>query len=304
MKFHHVLQLTAAIIFSNLLQTANAEALFVADSTKINNNASTNDEDDSFWDDYKIKKDITRKPTMDLYYSSFNSSLKDIPENKIAGIGCFEARIGVANIYRKKQNKQIIYENNNFIFFGGGSSSFSMLNNSDSIKSTYWRFGFGERTQRGWNFGRSGLILYYGSALAWTNFSAKDTSFLTEYTKINDFHDAFRFGKFYEGGASFIFDNSVAISVGYEQTAVFPRTLPFYWLTSDLIEYIAHGLLEGFVRKVGESSPSSAPVVGFVLHNAVGFGTCLLKKQKMNWPFDTAPALVQTGFRVGTSFRF
>lgn len=242
------------------------------------------------------------KPTLELQYSALLSTHKEIPNSTIAGFGFLEGRVGSTRTISKKHS--ILHEYGKYLYFGGGSTSLGMMQTAEGAKTTLWRFGLGDRSGRGWEFGGGGLILYYGSAMAWSNFSLDDTAMLAQQPKLSDFHDAFRFGKSTEGGAAFKIGENIAITLGYEQTAVFPRHLPFYWILGEAIEGIAQGAVEAFTRAVGKSSPNAAPVVGFLLHNGIGIGAGLLKKSKMNWPFDTAPALLQNGIRFGASFRF
>lgn len=271
---------------------------------------SAEKEDDSEEDEYErffnIYSEVNlqdKKPTLELQYSSLGVDYKEIPNGTIAGFGVLDGRIGYVKTVNSKKNS-IFYERANYIYFGYGATSLGMINTAEGAKTTLLRFGIGERSGRGWKFGDAGLVMYYGTSMIWSDFSLADTSVLTIQPKMNDFHDAFRFGKFTEGGAAFKIGESAAITLGYEQTVIFPRHLPFYWIMSETIEGAAQEVAERFTRAVSKSSPQTAPIIGFLLHNGIGIGAGLLKKNRMNWPFDTAPALLQNGMRLGVSFRF
>lgn len=246
------------------------------------------------------------QPTIELTYSSTTATHKNLSDNSIAGFGILEGRIGNTKQQTSLKHPNLLKEHTSYLYLGGGATSLGAISTSNGgAESGLWRFGIGGNTGRGWKFGDMGLLLTYGSAMTWSDFTFDDTATLTKIPMLkNDYHDAFRFGKTVEGGIGVKLSNDIALNIGYEQTSVFPRHLVFYWLTSEVIEGIAQGVAEAFIRKIEKSSPKSAPVVAFLLHNGIGFGTGLLRKNKMNWPFDTAPALLYSGLKANVSFRF
>ncbi len=166
-------------------------------------------EDDSEDDEYERFFDISatvnlhgEKPTLELQYSSLGVDYKEIPNGAIAGFGVLDGRLGSVRTISNKKNS-LFYERAKYLYFGYGATSLGMINTAEGAKTTLWRFGLGERSGRGWKFGDAGLVMYYGTAMIWSDFSLADTSVLTLQPKMNDFHDAFRFGKFTEGGAAF-----------------------------------------------------------------------------------------------------
>lgn len=85
---------------------------------------------------------------------------------------------------------------------------------------------------------------------------------------------------------------------------VYPRHLFWQWIGSQLVESIANGLLDDFIRDIATSAPKIAPVAKFVLQNGLAYGVYKLREKKMNWPFgDEAPMSVEM-FKVGLSFSF
>lgn len=282
---------------------------------EIDSEISLDDSDDIFDDEdfddllqgplsVKLKLE---QPTIELTYSSTTTMHKDLPDKSVAGFGIIEGRIGATrkHITKKQQNQDILKERTNYLYFGGGETSLGAMSTSNGgVTSGLWRFGIGGNTARGWKFGDVGLLLTHGSAMSWSDFTFDDTAAFTKNPVLKDYHDAFRFGKMVEGGIGVKFSDDIALTVGYEQTSVFHRHLVFYWLTSEVIEGIAQGAAEAFIRRIEISSPKSAPIVAFLLHNGIGFGASMLRKNKMNWPFDTTPALLYGGFKVNLSVRF
>ena len=66
----------------------------------------------------------------------------------------------------------------------------------------------------------------------------------------------------------------------------------------------AQFLLDQFIDEIGESSPYAVPVVNFFLKNGLSYAVYELRKDKMNWPFDSAPPLCIDSFKFGLTFVF
>ena len=59
-----------------------------------------------------------------------------------------------------------------------------------------------------------------------------------------------------------------------------------------------------FVDEVADRSPYAAPVVRFLLEGALQYGFYELRKDDVNWPFDTDAPLVVDMFKLGVTTRF
>jgi len=99
-------------------------------------------------------------------------------------------------------------------------------------------------------------------------------------------------------------NKSFALDGGYEISSVFPRHLFWKHLGSFVIEQVGVGLLEQFIDEVMYSSPAAGPVVNFLLKNGFLFAFSQLKKEKMNWPFDSTSPLTHENFKFGVQFTF
>ena len=123
--------------------------------------------------------------------------------------------------------------------------------------------------------------------------------------KILDRYDgAFRFGTASEGGVRIEIANTVSLDAGFEASVIFPRHLFWKQLISFAIESGGQGAVDFFVDEVMDNSPAAGPIVNFVLKNALSYGFYLLKKDSMNWPFETEKPLTYETFKMGVSFTF
>jgi hypothetical protein len=96
----------------------------------------------------------------------------------------------------------------------------------------------------------------------------------------------------------------LALHAGYERTVVFPSFKVWYWLLSTIIDRGALVVVDMFVDEVEDASPYAAPVVRFVLEGALQYGFYELRKNEVNWPFDTEPPLAYDMFKLGVTTRF
>jgi len=53
-----------------------------------------------------------------------------------------------------------------------------------------------------------------------------------------------------------------------------------------------------------DASPTAVPVVHFLLKNGLSYGVYQLRKEKMNYPFDSEAPIVNDTFKVGVTFIF
>jgi hypothetical protein len=94
------------------------------------------------------------------------------------------------------------------------------------------------------------------------------------------------------------------LDAGYERSIVFQRHLFWKWAGSAVMETAAQGLLDGFINKIFCSSPAAGPIVNFVLKNALAYGIYELRKDKMNWPFNSEAPFTYDQFKFGMTFVF
>jgi len=127
-----------------------------------------------------------------------------------------------------------------------------------------------------------------------------------EYADIGKFGSGslFRFGTKYRSEVSFQFAKGISISGEANRMIIFPRTLFWKYLGSEMIYDIGSFTLEYFMGKIKTSNPYVYPVVDFILKTGLNFGMSELQKNKMNWPFNSAVPLMVEQYRVGLQFEF
>jgi hypothetical protein len=186
------------------------------------------------------------------------------------------------------------------LFYGATTPS----DESGKVSSETSRFGLRTSSGYGWANATGMLLPYNSSAMVWTKLDI-DAALLDSVDRglLQDFDDARRFGHSIETGVELIAGNGLSVRFGVERALVFPRHLFFKEMLSSIIQgVLADGV--GMTSAFAVGSRSMSPLVSFVLSSAIRFGISELRRDEMNWPFDSAPPLVFDTFEIGIAYAF
>lgn len=260
---------------------------------------------------------INGKPTISLLYGFSKINLKNSAE-KFDDANLAELKIGYTTERSKTDADNIISYRYRYLVLSKVSSYLFKAppdnNNyySQGFATSMWRAGLMKSSGYGYKFGQTALILYNSSGFLWSRVDVKPVPTFVSFTgnppnnqhAYDRFNEAVRFGTSGEGGARFELSKLVTLDAGYERSIIFPRHLFWKWAGSFIIESAAQSLVDGFVDEVFGSSPQLAPVVSFVLKNALSYGIYELRQDKMNWPFDSEAPLSYDQVKIGLTFVF
>ncbi len=285
--------------------------VFVFSLTIINaqnyNSSASNSDDWSydFWD-------ADTRPLIEVQYGfgepkhkKFNSEFNDI--------GLVELKLGNSGIDYYYDG--IVELNSGYIFVSQLSQDLKD-DTKDELKvdSKLLRIGFGTRTGYGYGNEAFSLIPYFAdnfmmSKLTDTNLPdvrtfVPDESFEVDQEILGRYEGAFRFSSSSEGGVKIELSNFISVNAGYEYSVVYPRFMTWKHLGSVAIEKIGLTALDNFIDEIFDRSPLSGPIVNFVLKNAYSYAFYTLKKEDMNWPFESETPLTYETFKFGVSFNF
>ncbi|MCH6574958.1 MAG: hypothetical protein IH795_07110, partial [Bacteroidetes bacterium] len=177
--------------------------------------------------------------------------------------------------------------------------------NQNELNFRNWRFGFAGSNGYGYKLCKSAIILYSSYSYDWTQVDFTDTADneLDQIT-MDRFEDGIRFGTSNDGGLKIVATSLISLDVNYQRSIVFERHLFWKWAGSAVIEAVANGLLDVFIKEIFQSSPQAGPIVNFLLKNALAYGIYELRQGEMNWPFSSTPPLSFDSFRFGVAFTF
>lgn len=249
------------------------------------------------------------KPAISLNYGMTQLKRKDLVTNNLVDPMNFELKLGTIkqkNIYDKED---LIKEYYNYFMLSNYSSYLKNKNSKISdINTDTWKFGFGNQKGYGYKLSQSfAIIPYTENSFNWSRINfAYDTNFVgSNDMRIMEMYDeTFRFGNNSAGGIKIQAFENLALDFSYERQIVYQRVLFWKWAGSSIIELASQGLLDNFIDRIFESSPYAAPIVSFVLKNALSYGIYELRQEKMNWPFNSEPSLSFDQFKVGITFIF
>jgi hypothetical protein len=234
--------------------------------------------------------------------------------SKLSDVGSLEIKLGFAALDEPCE-EGIQYFNEKYTFLSKMSTSFRYEKRKyTELPSELLRFGFGKRNGYGYVFENIKIKPYVLSAFSWAKLEMKDypasiLQFIGAPRAIDDteilkrYDGNFRFGSLAEGGISLRL-GIVSLNAGYETAVIFPRYVFWKHIGSFAIEMIGLNALDKFIDEVIDASPAAGPIVNFLLKNGYNFAFYTLKKDKMNWPFDSESPLTYETFKLGVTFTF
>ncbi len=248
------------------------------------------------------------EPEQKEFYSSF------------AKTGIAEIKLGF-NSTDKIHGENILEINERFIFGSRISSDiYSTNNDTKEVKTNLFRIGFAKRNGYGYDLGRVSILPYHETGFVWSQFDIDRSNYpdrlippessyfppevLNDSQILDRYNKQTRFGTLAEAGVRLDISSFVSFNAAYESAVIFPRHLFWKQSGSFILESIGSSSLDYFINEILDSTPAAAPVVNFVLKNAYSYGWHLLKKDKMNWPFNTETPFTYEIFKVGITLTF
>lgn len=160
-----------------------------------------------------------------------------------------------------------------------------------------------------------GIKILTGSNISWywVNYSEldynvenDDSTFIEEnnYADISVFGSSVRFGNKYQSEIQLQIYKSFSIYGNAQRLVIFPRTMFWKYLGSEVIFSISNRIVRYFTNKLKTSNPYINPIIDFIIRTGLNYGFTELQRKKMNWPFNTASPLIVDQFRVGLQLEF
>lgn len=260
-------------------------------------------------------KDINKffeKPHISLTYGSNNINyLVDNVEgfsNNFTNSNIFKLKLGDVKIKKTKSEDVLVYDASYFAV-SNFTNEINKPTDNSQINFNAWRVSlFGNNEGYAYQIGQdSYLALTNGSELNWNFlrlgdvYSSNDSS---AKVAMANFGQEVRFGNSFEAGIKMKFLGGLGLEANYERSVIYQRHLFFKWAGSAIIENIAQGIVDRFVKKIMPYSPSATPIINFLLKNALSYGIYELRQESMNWPFGSSQPLAIDNFKFGITYDF
>ena len=269
------------------------------------------EDDDWFYDDedsyhnFNIDFHLHGNPTIETNYGFSKNSL-NLLTGKFNKANLAELKLGYTNEYNVSNTESIMKYNSSY--FGISNSSYKLAKKSFSsdLDGDMWRFAAG--WDRGYGYKpsqKSAIIFYNGNAFTLSRLKIDNPiPDIADSLSLNMFRDAFRYGQKTEAGMKIQIIPQLVLNASYERAQVFPRWLFWKWAGGAIIEVAAQSMVDEFVDKILDSTPMAAPVINFLLKNGLSYGIYELRKDKMNWPFNTPAPFMTDSYKFGVTFIF
>lgn len=250
------------------------------------------------------------RPTINVSYGQAKFSWKNSGLT-FPDYGLIETKLGYGYLGKTYYSPDIARYRNRYFFLDMFANNLSIkgMYNTNSTKT--WKFGIGNEEGYGYKIGKkSSLILYNSSTINWTRYDEGtvieqfELGYLSRKDELHDFYQTLRFGTSTEAGIIIPVGGMINLQAMYDRSIIFPRHLVWKHLGSMIIEGIGQSAIDGFVKAIMRSSPYAGPIVSFVLKNALSYSLYELRKEKMNWPFESAEPLFNESFKAGLTFMF
>ncbi len=249
--------------------------------------------------------EIYHRPTISLGFGLSKYKLKDL-NRSFAELGLAEIKLGFSSKEPEYDPENIFKYDYIYFSLTNVSTDLGGESNTNKIETDMWRLGLGREEGYGYGLGKSSITLYNSSGIGWSELKVKHKEVhpSSDIALLSLWDGSFRFGTRTEGGVKIQLIPILSFDAGYERAVVFSRFVFWESLLSMALEDGAQFLLDKFIDQIGDSSPYAVPVVSFFLKNGLSYGIYELRKDKMNWPFDSAPPLFSDSFKFGLSFVF
>ena len=197
---------------------------------------------------------------------------------------------------------KLIEFNDNYLYSSFVDDYKENISDNTKIGFEIWRFGFGYRKGFGYRFGNIAIFPYYHIGIGWNKVNIDIPRIEDIYFSVNDslrlknYDDEIKFGTSNIGGLDFNLSSAISLGASYETAVILPYYKTWKHMGSFFIETFAQTgidfLTEGVIIK---AVPSITPILYFMLKNGLSYYLFTLKKEEMNWPFEsTSPMAIES----------
>jgi hypothetical protein len=226
--------------------------------------------------------------------------------SELSKVFLMEIRYGFVRIDNDFRSSDFAYLASETAYFANYSSHMTIKKYKDDGKTTdAWQFGFDFTNGYGYHsrIGRTFFIHSGGLGWAVIDFENLGES-IGEQRRYDIFDKKFKFGTDFETGLRHYFNNSFSLDALYRHSIYFPEFLGWKFFGSFLSEIIIQRTIDYFAEDYIERFPNSFPIINWSAKSLVSLLFYELKRESMNFPFDSEPPLSFDNFKIAVSLTF
>jgi hypothetical protein len=244
------------------------------------------------------------KPSASLFYGFSQTGLNNFT-GSFSKPNLIELKLGYTDIKSMWKDFGVVKYTDEFFHISNFSTDLSGDNYVSKLSTDMWRFGLEWASGYGYELNNSAIIPYSSFSIDWSRLRIKNMPLNpTDQILLVPFNKTFRFGTSVEGGIKYEVVPHFFIDAGYQRSIIFPHHLFWKWAGSSIVEMAGQGAIDTFIKKIIKSSPSAGPIMSFILKNSLSYGIYELRREKMNWPFESTSPLTYDQLKIGFSFVF
>lgn len=308
LKLTLLLTLCLTLIFSNKIfsqeegEVKKDTTIYIDEDYEINID-ETDDEDDFFdLKEFRFRLRKASHPFLKLQ-TGLNQFSHKSAINSFKEIGNLEVQLGYTRSF-KKSRSYITSTKDRFISFSLNNKNLLKSNKTGVNELSNYQFSFGNAESFGYRLGSTQILFGNGKEFNWTNTNFDRSAVGLDTFQLDFYRDATKFGEAYNSEFSIHLFDFVSLQANYKFGLIFPRHLFWKHLGSIVIEEVAKGLLNEYLKKIFDMRPAAGPIMNFLLKSSITYLIYEFKKERMHWPFKTVQPLTYEIYSIGLKLTF
>ena len=241
---------------------------------------------------------------------SYGISNLDYPHkdifSELSNIFLLEIRYGFVRIDDDFRASNFAYLASETGYFANHSSHMTIKEFKDEGKTTdSWQFGFDFTNGYGYNSKMGQSFFIHSGGLGWTVIDFENLGeSIAEQRRYDVFDKKFKFGTDFESGLRHYFNKSISLDALYRHSIYFPEFSGWKFLGSYVTELLIQRTIDYYAEDFIPIFPNSFPIINWSAKTLVSYLLYELKRDQMNFPFESEPPINFYTYKIGVSLTF
>lgn len=227
-------------------------------------------------------------------------------DGRFAPVSLLEGRFGHQRVWTLTRSPGLVRYKSSFFSLGAVSTQLAEDAEPGETETTLWRGALGDRKGYGYRTSPNGFVApYHGTSALLAHVDVADPpTDRSDAQALERFENNVSVATAFEGGVAFGIGRSITLDAGYEQMIVYPNWVVFPAVGGGIVHGVALGVADVISRHVARDAPRAAPIVSFLLRNAISLAIYNQRRREVNWPFGGGPGILHEGFKTSFTYTF